>query len=90
MGKVYGNLMVDVRPSNEKLQARALRIVHQITELDHHRVRTLLDDADWDVKTAVVMGLMDLDADSARRQLARANGRIHAAVTGHTLTESRK
>jgi N-acetylmuramic acid 6-phosphate etherase len=80
LGKVYGNLMVDVRPTNDKLRRRAVRIVTDAAGLDNHRARTLLDAAEWDVKTAVVMGLLNVSADEARRRLAQHHGHIRRTV----------
>ncbi|MEZ4664627.1 MAG: N-acetylmuramic acid 6-phosphate etherase [Caldilineaceae bacterium] len=80
LGKVYENLMVDVNPSNQKLRQRAARIVSEITGLAGEEATTLLIAADWEVKTAVVMGLLDVSAAEARRRLAAANGHIRRAL----------
>lgn len=79
-GKVFGNLMVDVRPSNEKLRLRAVRIVREATGREKAVAQGLLEEAQWDVKTAVVMGLMGVDAAAARARLDNANGYVRAAI----------
>lgn len=86
LGKVYENLMVDVQPSNQKLRQRAARIVAEITGLSGEEAVTLLEAADWEVKTAVVSGLLDVPAADARQRLATANGHIRRAL-GNALAE---
>lgn len=83
LGKTYGNLMVDVQPTNEKLRVRAVRIVSEATGLDTESARTALATADGDVKTAIVSSLTGLDASSARAQIAAANGRIRTVIEGN-------
>lgn len=81
LGKVYGNLMVDVRPTNEKLRDRAARIVREATGLTPDSAQALLAQADWDVKTAVVMGLTSMDVQTARQRLADTQGSIRRTVS---------
>lgn len=80
LGKVYGNLMVDVQPTNEKLHDRAIRIVDAITGVGREEARRLLDESDWTVKTAVVMGLAGVGVEEARQRLAASGGRVREAV----------
>ncbi len=79
-GKTYGNLMVDLQPNNAKLRDRMLRILSTLAGLDIATARLRLDAANWELKLALVMELCGADADSARRLLARADGRVKAAV----------
>lgn len=79
LGKVYSNLMVDVQPRNAKLRQRALRIVMEATGVEAAQAHSLLDQADWQVKTAVVMGLTNIDAVEATRRLAASQGRVREA-----------
>ncbi|MBF6130364.1 N-acetylmuramic acid 6-phosphate etherase [Nocardia brasiliensis] len=79
-GKVYGNLMVDVRPTNAKLIDRACRIVADATGADLATAAALLDDAGGHPKTAIVMRLAGVDADAARSLLAGAGGFVRVAV----------
>lgn len=71
LGKVHGNLMVDVVASNRKLRARALRLVRALTGADEAHARELLEGANGSVKVAVVMQRHGVDAESARRMLER-------------------
>lgn len=80
LGKAYGNLMVDVRPTNEKLNVRATRIVQAATDCDEDTARTALADADGHAKTAIVAILCGIDADSARQRLDASDGFIRTAV----------
>lgn len=80
MGKVYGNLMVDVQPSNEKLVRRCQRIVMQATGADETQAVAALDASGYHCKTAIVMILCGVSAEEAGELLARAGGRIAGAV----------
>lgn len=80
LGKVYGNLMVDVQPTNTKLRQRAIRIVTEITGVDAPAAEALLQDADWQVKTAVVMGLTGLDAATAQARLQQSHGHVRTTL----------
>ncbi|GAA0627066.1 N-acetylmuramic acid 6-phosphate etherase [Streptomyces crystallinus] len=80
LGKTYGNLMVDVRASNEKLRARSRRIVALATGADDDRIETALTAADGEVKTAILMLLADVDAATANRRLSQTQGRLRAAL----------
>lgn len=80
LGKVYENLMVDVQPTNAKLQQRAIRIVCAITGIDQLEAEQVLERANWQVKTAVVMELADVDANAANARLQASRGRVREAV----------
>ncbi len=80
LGKTYGNLMVDVQPSNQKLRDRAIRIVAAATELPESEAATLLERAGNHVKTAIVMQLLGIPADEARKHLDAAGGVIREAL----------
>lgn len=80
LGKVYGNLMVDLKPTNEKLVQRAIRIVSSATGADEQQARSALEASGMHCKTAIVMLLMNLTADEARKALDAADDRI-AGVT---------
>lgn len=80
LGKVYGNLMVDVVASNAKLRTRARRLVERIGRVDAERAQQLLDAADGRVKVAIVMARANCDAAAAREQLARANGYLRTII----------
>ena len=84
-GKTFGNLMVDMLATNEKLKSRANRIVRAATGLDHAAAETLLDRSGRELKTAIVSHLAGVPADEARRKLMLAGGRVRAAIgsNGH-------
>ena len=82
LGKTYGNLMVDVQPTNDKLRARAVRIVSEATGLDGERAKEALAMANGEVKTAIVCTLTGLTADLARERIAAADGRIRTVING--------
>lgn len=82
LGKVHGNRMIDVAVTNTKLRRRAEGIVADLVGCDAERAARLLDEADQEVKTAVLMGLADIDAAAARARLDAAGGYLRAALVG--------
>ncbi len=80
LGKTYGNLMVDVRASNEKLRARSRRIVALATDASDEAIEAALTGADGEVKTAILMILADIDAATANRLLTGSHGHLRAAL----------
>lgn len=75
-GKVHGNLMVDVKASNVKLRDRAARIVASLTGLGREAAFPLLAEANWSVKTAVIMHRQGCDRATAEAWLAAHGGRL--------------
>lgn len=80
MGKVYGNLMVDLQVTCEKLQDRGERILASLLQIDLEEATALLAGSEGHVKTALVMGRLGVDAEEARRQLDEAEGVIAHVV----------
>lgn len=80
LGKVYGNLMVDVKPSNEKLIDRCRRIVCTAAEVDGETAGEALEQCGWRPKTAIVMLRLGVDAEAARKLLDGSGGRVAAAL----------
>jgi len=80
MGKVYENLMVDVRASNDKLRDRAARIVMELTGLEREAAFDLLERAGRHVKTAVLMHRKSLSREKAEAALARHGDSLRAAL----------
>jgi len=78
--KVFGNLMVDVRPTNAKLVRRALRLITLATGRDEARARAAFEACDGQVKTAIIAVLLDLDPEQARARLAAVQGSVRAAL----------
>ena len=81
LGKVYGNLMVDVQPTNEKLVDRAVRIVAEATGCPEDEARSALEESGRHAKTAIVMILGGVGAPEARERLARADGFVRQAIS---------
>jgi len=80
LGKTYGDLMVDVRSSNEKLAARARRIVMAATGVPEDKAEAALAEAGGSAKVAIVTLLAGTDAATARERLERAGGVIRSAL----------
>ncbi len=80
LGKTYGNLMVDLRASNEKLIGRSLRMLQQLTGLSDTDARERLEACDGELKTAIVSQRLGIDAGAARQRLADAEGRLRGAL----------
>ena len=79
-GKVYENLMVDMRATNAKLRDRAARIVSTLTGLAREESFALLDRAGGSVKTAVVMQRKAVDSAAAEKMLVEAGGRLERVI----------
>jgi N-acetylmuramic acid 6-phosphate etherase len=80
LGKTYGNLMVDLRATNNKLKDRSERIVIEVCGVSRDEARALLDAADKSVKTAIVMQKLGIDRDAALERLEHAGGVIRRAI----------
>jgi N-acetylmuramic acid 6-phosphate etherase len=80
LGKTFGNLMVDVVATNEKLQARVRRIVAAASGAAPDRVAAALDEADGDAKVAIVSLVSEVGAETARSRLLAAGGDVRKAL----------
>lgn len=80
LGKTFGSLMVDVRATNGKLRARAVRIVAEAARVGQGAATAALEAADGEVRTAIVVLLAEVDPPRARVLLREAEGRVRAAV----------
>lgn len=80
MGYVYGNLMVNVQPTNEKLVDRAIRIVSAAVGVERVRAAELFESSGRVVRVAIVMGRLNLGRAEAEARLARARNRIADAL----------
>jgi N-acetylmuramic acid 6-phosphate etherase len=83
-GRVYENLMVDVRATNAKLRDRAARIVVELTGLERARAIELLERCGGEVKTALVVEMTGVEPDAARAVLAASGGRLRDALAKGT------
>ena len=80
LGKTYGNLMVDLRATNNKLKDRSERIVVEVCGVTREEARALLEAADKSVKTAIVMQKLGVDRAGALAALEKAGGVIRRAI----------
>lgn len=80
MGKVYGNLMVDVKATNKKLYARGVRMVMDVTGVDEQTAESTLLLANLRVKLAILMLLADIDRVDAEDLLLKSNGFLRRAL----------
>ncbi|MGL5652762.1 MAG: N-acetylmuramic acid 6-phosphate etherase [Paraclostridium sp.] len=80
MGKVYGNLMVDVKATNEKLVERSKKIVCEATGVSFKEAETILTETDFDVKLSIFMILSNLEKEEAKVILVKNNGYIAKAL----------
>ena len=76
IGKVYDNLMVDVRTTNEKLVDRATKIISEISGCDYDKSNKLLKEANNNVKAAIIMAIKDVDYENASLILEKNKGFI--------------
>lgn len=80
LGKTYGNLMVDLRATNDKLKDRSERIVIEVCGVTRDEARVLLEAADKSVKTAIVMQKLGVTREEALESLEVAGGVIRRAI----------
>ncbi len=80
MGKVYENLMVDLQVKNVKLKDRAERIIMTVTDLDRDAAGKLLNHAQGNVKTAIVMHKLQIDCDDATKRLDEYDGLVRKVL----------
>ncbi|NOX37769.1 MAG: N-acetylmuramic acid 6-phosphate etherase [Calditrichaeota bacterium] len=80
LGKVYGNMMVDLMMTSRKLEERSKRVVMMVTGVDYQEASRVLKLAGGHVKTALVMILAGVDAGEARRRLQAADGFVRKAI----------
>ena len=80
VGKVFGNLMVDVKATNEKLVERFLRVVMEATGCDHDKADAVLKETENNCKLAIVMILLNIPLNEAKEKLAQADDNIRMAL----------
>lgn len=80
LGKVYGNLMVDMTPTNAKLVRRAIALTMRATGCDEATAKKTLEQCEHHIAVAIVAIKRDVDVAEARTRLAAANGRVRAAL----------
>ncbi|MCG8604990.1 N-acetylmuramic acid 6-phosphate etherase [bacterium] len=82
LGKVYGNMMVDLQMNSRKLEERSKRTVMMVTGVDYDKATEILEEAEGHVKTALVMILAKVNAVQAQKKLARSDGFVYKAISG--------
>ena len=80
VGKVYDNLMVDLKATNYKLEQRSIHIIEDICGLTFEEAQSLYQQADNDIKVAIVMNLCDTTKSDAKSRLAKHNGIVKQAI----------
>ena len=80
LGKVWGNLMVDLRATNAKLMDRAIRIVTDQCDVSREGAAELIRAADGRVKLALIMARLGVDADEAQRLLTRHDDQLRPII----------
>jgi N-acetylmuramic acid 6-phosphate etherase len=80
IGKTFGNVMVDLQQTNEKLRERSKRIIMTIADVDYTTASDVLRDAGGHVKTALVMAMANVSADEALRRLSAVDGFVRKAL----------
>ncbi|MDZ7332949.1 MAG: N-acetylmuramic acid 6-phosphate etherase [candidate division KSB1 bacterium] len=80
LGKVYGNMMVDLQMNSKKLEERSKRTVMMVTGVDYETASRVLKQAKGHVKTALVMILKNVDREEAQRRLILADGFVRKAI----------
>ena len=80
LGKTFGNLMVDLQITNGKLKDRAIRIVEKANGASRTIAEKALSDSGHEVKVAILMLLLDIDAVSARERLRASQNRVREAL----------
>ena len=82
LGKVYGNMMIDLQLTNKKLEERSKRTIMTITGVNYKRAEQILKKAGGNVKTAVVMIQANLNVTEARKRLEKTRGFVRQAIEG--------
>ena len=83
IGKTYENFMIDLKAVNEKLKDRAIRIVAEIAKTQHSIALSTLLKCDWEIKTAITMILMKVNADQARLELKKHGGVLRKLLNNY-------
>lgn len=80
IGKTYGNLMVDVKPTNKKLVQRSINIICEVTNVEEDKALEILKKADYSVKDAIVMISKQTDKSTAEETLKKSGGFVRKAI----------
>ncbi len=80
IGKTYENFMIDLKAVNEKLKDRAIRIVAQIAGISHSDALATLLKCNWEIKTAIVSTMLNLNIEDSREKLKRCGGVLRKII----------
>ena len=80
MGKVYGNLMIDVQPTNNKLKKRALRILKEVTGIDDKKAEDLLNECNYNLKIAILKELTGKTIKECEDELEKNKGHVRKTI----------
>lgn len=80
LGKTYGNLMVDLKPTNAKLRERAVGIVEAVAGVGREQAMIALDTSGYNVKRAILISMLGVTTEQAAQRLASVDGRLRAAL----------
>lgn len=80
IGKTYGNIMIDLMPTNDKLKQRAKRILIELTGVSLETAEKILIETNWKLKYALIMIMTNVDIERAKVELEMANGIVKNAV----------
>jgi N-acetylmuramic acid 6-phosphate etherase len=80
LGKTLGNVMVDLKPTNAKLIERSKKTVMELTGISYYEAQSLLESAQYHVKSALVMHFTNCELDEARVAIEKANGKTREAI----------
>ena len=80
LGKTYGNLMVDLQATNQKLQDRSRRLLCRVGGVDSAAATALLAECEGELKTAILVARLDVPPEVARTRLAAVDGQLRRAL----------
>lgn len=84
IGKTYKNLMIDLKPTNEKLKDRAIRIVAEIAGVSYGKALEVLIETNWEIKTSIVSIVKSADKETARLELKKHGGVLRKVIREKT------
>jgi N-acetylmuramic acid 6-phosphate etherase len=90
IGKTLGNRMVDLQPTNRKLEIRTKRILRELAGIDDSTATQILERCHGRLKPALVVALAGVEPDEAENLLAANHGQVRAAVSAHVTRDSRR
>lgn len=90
IGKTYGNLMVDLQSTSDKLAARSRKMLMDLLRIDYEQAERLLESADGSVKAAILMQALEINKSEALKRLKTSGGFVRKALSGLHLPGEQK